>query len=69
MKDAATDTTDLITKVDVCTQTAYEDTGLEEAYDSDSTVIYEAKASGETGGEEEYDSDATRLDLPTTVNI
>ena len=71
MKDAATDTANLITKVDACTQTAYEDTELEEeAYDSDSTVIYAATASEETAvGEEEYDSDATRLDSPTTIAI
>ena len=41
-------------------------TGLEEAYDSDSTVIYEATASGETGGEEEYDSETNEDSLRTT---
>ena len=69
MKDAATDTANLIIKVDVCTQTGYEGAGLEESYDSDSTVIYAATASEETGGEGEYDSDATRLDSPTTDAI
>ena len=54
----------------MCVQTAYKGkTELEEAYDSNSTIIYEATANVETGGEEEYDSDDIRLDSPTTVAI
>lgn len=69
-KDAATDTGDLIRKVDVFTQTEADDmiTGASsENYDSDSTIVYTLSPGTrvDTGrtDDEEYDSDATTLNL------